>query len=77
MQNALAAENAALSNAAARRAMGPSGMYPPMVRPMGGDDDKRRNNRLPSVDTGLFSLDERTSSAVIGELTDRERNIGL
>ncbi|TDP94776.1 WXG100 family type VII secretion target [Labedaea rhizosphaerae] len=78
VQSVLAAENAALSNAAAKRgAGGPMGMYPPMGRGMGGDDDKRRTNRLPNVENGLFSLDERTSSSVIGELTDRERNIGL
>jgi hypothetical protein len=78
LQSVLTAEEAALSSAAAQRAGGMGGMYPPMMRTgTEGDSDKRRANRLPNVEDGIFSVDERTSSSVIGELTDRERNIGL
>jgi hypothetical protein len=77
LQSVLTAEEAALSSAAAQRAGGMGGMYPPMMRGGQGEGDKQRANRLPNVEDGIFSVDERTTAAVIGELTDRERNIGL
>ncbi len=72
VQSVLAAENATLSELAARRGMSPGGFMPPTAgRP--GEDDKEHPNRLPSVDNGIFKLDERASDPVIGALTDRER----
>ncbi|MCT2587218.1 hypothetical protein JT362_29245 [Actinophytocola sp. S1-96] len=67
-----------LADPGARRAMGPGGFMSPGMVPRNGDDeDKPHHNRLPHVDSGLFTLDERTSAPVIGDVTDRERNVGL
>lgn len=73
----LAAEAAALSDA--RRAMGAGGFFSPAMAPRAADDeqDKPYRNQLPTMDSGLFAVDERTSAPVIGDVTDRERNLGL
>jgi len=77
-QSVLAAENAALADLAARRGMGAGGMYGPMAgRGAEGEGDQRHRSRLPNVDNGLFALDERASAPVIGDVTDREHDIGL
>ncbi|WP_084735370.1 hypothetical protein [Actinophytocola xinjiangensis] len=74
----LAAERAALSEAM-RRGMGAGGFMGPMAAPMRGDEDRDRSyqTRLPNVDNRLFAVDERSSAAVIGDVTDRERDSGL
>lgn len=78
VQSVLAAESAALSDLAARRATGPAGMYAPMAARHGDDErDRTHNSRLPNVDTGIFAVDERTSTPVIGDVTDREQHSGL
>ncbi|HEV7652639.1 MAG TPA: hypothetical protein VGP26_31175 [Actinophytocola sp.] len=73
----LAAESAALSDAAAKRAMGAGGYMSPMAAlGHGADDEERRHRRnLPNVDNGLFKLDQRSSAPVIGGVTDREHDI--
>ena len=78
VQGVLAAQNAALSEAA-KRAMGPGGFFAPASAARQGDaeHDKRHETRLPNVDNGLFALDERTSAPVIGGVTERENDIGL
>lgn len=76
-QSVLAAQNAALSDAAAKRAMGPGGGFMPMAPRAGGDEEKSRSGRLPTVDNGIFAVDERTSHPVIGGATDREHDVGL
>ncbi|WP_424185410.1 hypothetical protein ACOBQX_26440 [Actinokineospora sp. G85] len=70
----LAAERAALANAAAARGMGPGGfMGAPMGgRPMGDQEGKDHRSRLPNVHNTIFSVDERASAAVIGGAPDRE-----
>jgi hypothetical protein len=75
--SALAAQNAAMSEAA-RRAMGPGGFFSPGMTPRSAEDDeKTHNNRLPHNDKGIFALDQRASAPVIGDVTDREHNGGL
>lgn len=77
LRNVLAAESATLSELAARRAMGAGGFMSPMAgRGVDGDQDQPHRSRLPNVDNRLFALDERASAAVIGEVTDKERNVG-
>jgi hypothetical protein len=74
----LAAESAALSDLAAKRAVGPGGMYAPMAGRHGDEEhDRTHNSRLPNVDTGIFAVDQRTSTPVIGDVTDREHHLGL
>lgn len=77
VQSVLAAERAALTDAAARRAMGAGGMWSPMAPRSAEDDDKSHQSRLPSMDSGIFTVDERASSPVIGDVTDREHNVGF
>jgi hypothetical protein len=79
VQSVLAAERAALADLAARRAMGAGGFMPAAMAPPTADDehDKRHQSRLPNVDNGLFTLDERASAPVIGGVTDREHNVGF
>ena len=78
MQSVLAAERAALADVAAMRATGAGGYMPPMAPRSADDDrDKPHQNRLPNVDNGLFALDQRPSAPVIGDLTDREHNLGF
>jgi hypothetical protein len=79
VQSVLAAERAALSDAAARRAMGAGGFFAPPMAAQAGDDERDRphRNNLPNVDKGIFTLDQRTSAPVIGDVTDREHDIGL
>jgi hypothetical protein len=78
VRGVLAAESAALSNAAAaQRAMGAGGFLPGMAGQAAQDEEKRHRSRLPSVDSGLFALDQRASSPVIGDLTDREHDGGF
>ena len=74
----LAAESAALADAAAKRGMAPGGFLPGMA-PRSADEerDKDYSSRLPNVDTGLFTVDQRTSTPVIGGVTDREQDFGL
>ncbi len=76
-QGLLAAQSAMVSDAA-RRGAGPGGFFAPGAgaRPT-EDQDKAHQSRLPSVDSGIFALDQRTSSPVIGDLTDREHDVGL
>jgi hypothetical protein len=77
VQSVLAAESAALSDAAAKRGMGTGGYMSPMMGAHGAGDEERRHRRsLPNVDTGLFAVDERSSAPVIGGVTDREHNVG-
>ncbi len=77
VQSVLAAESAALSNAAARRAMGAGGFLAPgMASRHADDEDKPHRSRLPNVESGLFTLDERASAPVIGDLTDKEHDVG-
>ena len=77
VQGVLAAEGAALSDAAAKRAMGTGGYMAPMMGGHGAGDEERRHRRsLPNVDNGIFAVDERSSAAVIGGVTDREHNVG-
>src|SRR4051794_2623567 len=73
VQSVLAAESATLSELAARRGMPPGGFLPSTAGRPGEEEDKEHPNRLPSVDNGIFKLDERASDPVIGALTDRER----
>lgn len=78
VQSVLAAENAVLSDLAAARATGPGGMYAPMAgRHPDDEHEKTHNSRLPNVDTGIFAVDQRTSTPVIGDVTDREHNLGF
>jgi hypothetical protein len=78
VQSVLAAERAALADVAAMRAAGGGGYLPPMAPRSAEDDrDKAHQNRLPNVDNGLFALDQRPSAPVIGDLTDREHNLGF
>lgn len=78
VQSVLAAESAALSDAAARRGMGAGGFMAPMHGAHGAGDEERRHRRsLPNVDTGLFAVTDRSSAPVIGGVTDREHNGGL
>ena len=78
VQSVLAAQNAALSDAAAKRAMGPGGGFMPMT-PRTGDDEheKSRRNLLPTVDNGIFAVDQRASHPVIGGTTDGEHDVGF
>jgi hypothetical protein len=78
VQSVLAAESAALSDAAARRAMGAGGFFAPAMAGHGADDEQDRPHRsnLPNVDSGLFALDQRASAPVIGAVTDREHDLG-
>jgi hypothetical protein len=77
VQSVLAAESAALSDLAAARAAGPGGFFSPGMAPRSADDDDRTHqSRLPNVDSGIFALDERSSAAVIGDLTNREHGVG-
>lgn len=73
VRSVLAAESAALS---AGRAAGAGGLWgsPMAQRHPEDEQDKTHNNRLPHTDSGIFALDERTSSPVIGGVTDRERD---
>jgi hypothetical protein len=70
---------AALS--AAGRARGAGGFFPPMgMAGWSGDSEHGRRHRsnLPNVDDNrLFALDERPSAPVIGDVTDKERNVEL
>jgi hypothetical protein len=76
VRSVLAAESAAL---AARSGMGAGGLWgsPMASRHPDDEQDKPHDNRLPNVDQGLFTVDERTSAPVIGDVTDRERNVGF
>jgi hypothetical protein len=74
----LAAERAALSELAAGRPGGPSGFFPPMgARGAQDERERRHRTRLPNVDNGLFRLDQRSSTPVIGAETDGEYDGGL
>lgn len=80
VQSVLAAERAALASqaAAAQRAM--TGGYLPagMAGHGAQDDEKPHRTRMPNVEHGLFTVDERTSAPVIGgPTTDREHDGGL
>jgi len=77
VQSMLAAESAALSNAAASRGMGAGGFMSPMPPRTADDEDKPHNSRLPNVDLGIFTVDQRTITPVIGGVTDREHDVGL
>jgi hypothetical protein len=77
VRSVLAAESAALSRAAAGRATGPGFFGPGMAQRPEGDEDKKHHSRLPNVDSGIFAVDERSSAAVIGDLTNREHTSGL
>jgi hypothetical protein len=59
--------------------MGPGGLWAPAAAPRSSDDehDKSYSSRLPNVDSGIFTVDERTSTPVIGGVTDREHDVGL
>lgn len=72
----LAAQRAAALSAAGR-AMG-AGFFPPaaMAHPPQDEEERRHRTNLPNVDHGLFTLDERASSPVIGGTTDREHGVG-
>ena len=48
VQSVLAAESAALSDAAAKRAMGAGGFFPGMAAPHGGDDEDRPHRTQPA-----------------------------
>jgi hypothetical protein len=66
---ALLAEKAAMSRLAAARAGGAGGMGPgsgARSRGAEGDEDKEHRNRMPLADHGLFDVDERAVSPVIG-----------
>jgi hypothetical protein len=78
VQSVLAAESAVLSELAAKRAaMGSGGLFGPgMGARAAGNQDQPHRTRLPNVDTGLFALDERASVPVIGDVTDKEHNVG-
>ncbi len=71
------AQSAALSDLATKRATGPGGFFAPPPVARNAEDDKTHQSRLPNVDNGLFALDQRPSAPVIGDLTDREHNIGF
>jgi hypothetical protein len=77
VQSVLSAERAALSAAAAQRAMGAGGFFPGMAGHTPQDEDRPHRTRLPNVNHGLFALDERASAPVIGDVTDREHDVGL
>lgn len=78
VRSVLAAESAALSNAAAQRAMGAGGFLPPAMASRAADDEGRTHRRrLPNVDSGIFTLDQRASAPVIGDVPDRGTDIGL
>jgi hypothetical protein len=76
-QGVLAAESAALSDAAARRAMGAGGYMPMAGHGAQGDEERRHRSTLPHVDSGLFAVDQRSSAPVIGDVTDREQHNGF
>ncbi|HEV2782629.1 MAG TPA: hypothetical protein VGX25_24825 [Actinophytocola sp.] len=78
VQSVLAAESAMLSDLAAKRAMGTGGFWPAgmAARAADGEQDQRHRSRLPNVDNRLFALDERASAPVIGDLTDKEHDVG-
>jgi hypothetical protein len=78
VQSVLAAESAALSDAAARRGMGTGGYMAPMAgHGAQGDEERRHRSTLPHADSGLFAVDQPSSAPVIGDVTDRERNGGF
>ncbi|HEX9334739.1 MAG TPA: hypothetical protein VF892_02595, partial [Pseudonocardiaceae bacterium] len=79
VQSVLAAEEAVQSELAAERAMGPGGIYPPMMgaRRGNGDEDRPHRNSLPNRnDKGFFTPDERPTVAVIGDDTGRGHDVG-
>lgn len=77
-RNVMAAQSAALADAAARRGMGPSGFVPAMApRQADEERDKPYRSNLPNVDSGIFTVDQRTSAPVIGAVTDKEHDFGL
>lgn len=74
----LAAPGAAGGAVPARRGMAPGGYFPPPAGARGGqDEEKSHRGRLPTVDNGIFAVDERTSHPVIGGLVDEEYDDGL
>lgn len=77
VQSVLAAQNAALSDAAAKRGMAPGGGFMPMAPRTGDDEQEKARRRLPTVDNGIFAVDQRTSHPVIGGATDEEYDGGF
>jgi hypothetical protein len=55
-----------LAETAAARAAGPAGMAPGVGQRGAGADDEPHENELPTLDHGLFAVEEPTSAAVIG-----------
>jgi hypothetical protein len=56
---------ARLAETAAARAAGPSGMVPPVGQRGASAEDEKHENRMPTLDHGLFALNESVISAVI------------
>ncbi|WP_367128441.1 hypothetical protein [Saccharothrix sp. HUAS TT1] len=54
---------------AATRGAGQAAVAPPVGGRPGGGDDEQHENRMPTVDHGLFTVDDPVSPAVIGETT--------
>jgi hypothetical protein len=57
---------AQLAETAAARAAGTGGMMPPVGPRGAGADDEQHENQLPTLDHGLFFVDEPTVAPVIG-----------
>jgi hypothetical protein len=55
-----------LAEAAAARAAGPGGMVPPVAQRGANADDEKHENQLPTLDHGLFNVEEPTMAPVIG-----------
>lgn len=51
------------------RSAGQNGVLAPPASGARGDDDQPHENQLPTLDHGLFEVDERVAPAVIGEET--------
>jgi hypothetical protein len=57
---------AQLAETAAARASGQGGMVPPVGQRGTTADDEQHENQLPTLDHGLFDVDEPVVAAVIG-----------
>jgi hypothetical protein len=67
LRNALMAQNSEMSElAAAESAGGEGGMWPGMGARGRGGEDEEHQNRMPTIDQGLFGVDERACTPVIG-----------
>ncbi|QQQ79618.1 hypothetical protein IOD16_15200 [Saccharothrix sp. 6-C] len=62
-----------LTGDAAARGTTQAAMAPPVGARATGDDDEPHENRMPTIDHGLFTVDEPVSPAVIGQTTGAQQ----